>query len=367
MPVADQREVVPALPSIEPSTGTLAVHVAFDDGSDPRGITVNVRPRGGDRRLDVREARTDATGCATLADLAPGRVQVDTNRLDSPKTVDVVAGSTARLDIRIAVALAAFAPWLDVYAIEPQPHCAAFISLAVQASGFGDSITVLNRLAGTASQASGTVAASTESVEYRQKQERHGYATAGVRDPTAPSVAIPRRTGCRGTWPYSTNGEQDAVKRAFANVAGALDPVNITYVDPSTLVSPDDEVLYVKVDTEGFEEEVFQALEPLLKRRQIANIMMELNKAQRMRAIGRFDAAWNSTIYLHDEPLLAWFRSLLERFLAYGYRIVSSHGTYRYGGLLGDAASVASFVSAEWTVADVWIIRPDETRKPTKE
>ena len=103
---AAQRQVVAPPSEATATTGSLTVHVAYDDGSDASEVTVNVRRRGGDRRVGVRQARTDTKGWATFADLAPGRVRIDTDRSErGPDETEITAGRATALDLTIDVAL----------------------------------------------------------------------------------------------------------------------------------------------------------------------------------------------------------------------------------------------------------------------
>ncbi len=105
-PTDPTRQALAAPPTATPTTGSLTVHVTYDDGNDASELTVNVRRRGGDRRVGVRQARTDAKGWATFADLAPGRIRIDTDRSDGgADETEIVAGRIAHLEITIGVAL----------------------------------------------------------------------------------------------------------------------------------------------------------------------------------------------------------------------------------------------------------------------
>lgn len=142
---------------------------------------------------------------------------------------------------------AATAPWLQVYAFEPQPHCAMYITLALEASGFEEQMFVLNNLAGTKALAAPP----------KKSKDKGGSMVGRFHVParSKASVAIPRRTGCRGTFPTMMPDELAAVKLGYAKFPEALETVDVTYVNPSELVPLDYSVLMAKIDVEGFEEE----------------------------------------------------------------------------------------------------------------
>jgi len=182
--------------------------------------------------------------------------------------------------------IAAVAPWVRVVAFEPQPHCAQYIRIASQANLFSSRLRVLNNLAGTAE-------------------------LAQLDDAGRPlhTVPIPRRTGCRGTWPFVAPEEMRVIHAVYDPLPGAYEPVNVSYVNPASLVGPDEFVFFAKIDVEGFEEEVFLALEPLLKQKRVYHVMIELNKAQKLRRMGRMEDARDRNIAPYDPAVNGWLVS----------------------------------------------------------
>jgi hypothetical protein len=87
---------------------------------------------------------------------------------------------------------------------------------------------VLNNLAGTAALASPPAGAAADPA----RVGRFLVPAASER-----FLPIPARTGCRGTWPTYLPEEEAAVRAQYGGFPGALDPVNVTYVDPGSLVA----------------------------------------------------------------------------------------------------------------------------------
>jgi hypothetical protein len=162
-------------------------------------------------------------------------------------------------------------------------------------------------------------------------------------------VAIPRRTGCRGTWPTLLENERAAVAQAYKDFPAALQETPIGYVDPGSLLPPGHFVLFAKVDVEGFEEEVTDSLAPLLEGKRVFNILMELNKPQKARRLGRPDP--ND---LNDAMVVEWVVKMLGRLQGYGYTIVPQWGGYKTQEVLkSDKDSLLTFAKAGWNSVDI--------------
>jgi FkbM family methyltransferase len=200
---------------------------------------------------------------------------------------------------------AALAPWVRVVAFEPQPHCAQYIRIASQANLFSDRVTVLNNLAGTAELA---------------KLDAAGKPLH--------TLSIPRRTGCYGTWPYLSDSEVERIHNLYAGKEGAFEEVPISYVNPASLVGPDEFVFFAKIDVEGFEEEVFLALEPLIKQRRVHHLMIELNKAQKLRRMG-FEDVNDPKLLYENEEMHRWLFTYIRRFIDAGYRFLCVWNGFR--------------------------------------
>lgn len=236
------------------------------------------------------------------------------------------------------------APFIRAVAFEPQPQCAEFIEIAVEASGFRDRILVLNNLAGTTE-----LATPPEGVS----PEPHRLGRFLMPPASEAFVPIPARTGCRGTWPTYLPEEEAAVHRQYGSVPGALDTLNVTYVDPGTLVGEDDIVLLAKVDVEGFEEEVLDSLEPLIRRGRLYNILMELNKPQKARRLKRDPGN------LADPVVVDWVIKMLKRLQGLGYTIVPQWGGYKKQQRLGTSdADVRALAESGWNSVDIWCYKP---------
>jgi hypothetical protein len=242
-----------------------------------------------------------------------------------------------------ALMSAAAAPWLTVYSFEPQPHCAAYIQVAAEASGFSERLMVLNSLAGTPELAA----------PGREKKSTQ-VGRFVVPPPSEKTLSVPRRTGCRGTFPTLLAEEWEAVKKGYAHIPGALDNTDIGYVDPSRLVGKDQKVLFAKIDVEGFEEEVLDALHELLSQKRIYNILIELNKPQKLRRMGRQPDAT-------DPIVVEWCAKIMKRLQDYGYTLVPQWGGYKTQPTMGTSSTaINDLAKAGWTSVDIFAYLPRE-------
>ena len=166
-------------------------------------------------------------------------------------------------------------------------------------------------------------------------------------------VDIPARTGCRGTWPTYLPQEEALVKTQYGSIPGALDAVHVTYVDPGSLVKDDHWVLLAKVDVEGFEEEVLDSLMPLIKRRRLFNILMELNKPQKLRRLGL------NPDNMADPVVVDWVVKMLSRLQDAGYTLIPQWTGYKNHVRLGNSqADLRTFAEVGWNSVDVWAFMP---------
>lgn len=97
------------------ATGSLLVRVKYDDGAPAPDVVVSVRRRNGELRAGVRRARTDASGCAHIAGLAPERVRIGTDRAGRTEELAIGAGTETETTLVIPV-------WLEVAGIVVDPH-----------------------------------------------------------------------------------------------------------------------------------------------------------------------------------------------------------------------------------------------------
>jgi len=88
------------------TTGSLAVHVVYDDGEPAAGVHLTLRRRGSDIRVGLRRALTDGEGRASFDELAPGTALLRADRAYWSRPhdrADIVAGQTASLTLTIPV------------------------------------------------------------------------------------------------------------------------------------------------------------------------------------------------------------------------------------------------------------------------
>lgn len=234
---------------------------------------------------------------------------------------------------------AASAPWLKIYAFEPQPHCAMYIQLAMEASGLEDNMFVLNSLAGTK-----------ELATPKHKSDKGTQVGEFYVPPKSRATQdIPRRTGCRGTFPTVTEAEAEAVRTGYSKYPGALDSVPIHYVNPADLVPAGTTVLLAKIDVEGFEEEVLASLDSLLKAKRIYNLLIEFNKSQKLRRMGR------NPDHFNDTDLIRWTEGVFKRLQDYGYTLVPQWGGYREQVTMPATDASRSFMAnAGWASVDMF-------------
>eukprot|EP00808_Paulinella_micropora_P008833 g28234.t1 len=139
---------------------------------------------------------------------------------------------------------------ISVIAVEPQPHCIAFLKAAAAASELFK-ISLHNVLAGN----------------YSRPQH----------------TSVRMRNGCFGTWPYAV-GQMDAAINYFAGVDNST--VQIDLVHAASLV-PANTSLILKIDTEGCEFEVLSGLRAVFEARRVICAVVEYNRAMRCRREGQ--------------------------------------------------------------------------------
>jgi len=141
-----------------------------------------------------------------------------------------------------------------------------------------------------------------------------------------------------------------------------LSPLALPPASPFIVVPPpvtrlaaaaDAAVLLAKVDVEGFEEEVLDSLEPLIKRKRLFNILMELNKPQKLRRLGRDPSN------LADPVVVDWVIRMLKRLQGLGYTIVPQWGGYKTQQRLGTSdADLRALAESGWNSVDIWMYYP---------
>jgi len=205
---------------------------------------------------------------------------------------------------------------------------------------------VLNNLAGTTALAAPPPGKSAEPTDLGRFR---------VPPRSVAHLDIPARTGCRGTWPTYLPEEEALVKQQYGAIPGALDTVHVTYVDPGSLVKDDHWVLLAKVDVEGFEEEVLDSLTPLIQRGRLFNILMELNKPQKLRRLGLDPSN------MQDPVVVEWVVKMLARLQGYGYTIVPQWTGYKNHVALSTArADLKTFAEVGWNSVDLFAYKPKE-------
>src|SRR5262249_32073937 len=111
-PSSTEREPSPSTPaprskSAAPTTGSLAVHVRWSDGTPAAGVTVNVRRYTSVARFPehgLARGTSDAEGLARATELAPGGVQVFTG-FGGEGTVEITAGEEHELELVLGAGL----------------------------------------------------------------------------------------------------------------------------------------------------------------------------------------------------------------------------------------------------------------------
>lgn len=267
------------------------------------------------------------------------------------------------------LALGSAPSWLSVFAIEPQPECFSYVSLALQASGFSHSSHVFNALAGRVSADDDGAAEEDNDRHHRSteavtKTLHFGELPFVIPAPSKHREAVPLRTGCRGTFPAITKGELEDVKGYFQSTLG-FDPtvkkIPVGFVDPSKILpSRDTVVILAKIDVEGFEGEVLSALEPMLKEGRIANIIIEFNKAQKWRRLNQNREELPPFAELNQDPaVVSWIVDLLSRLQGHGYVLVPSFTGFRNEPALStDPAALNEFAMASFLSVDIWCYLP---------
>ena len=205
---------------------------------------------------------------------------------------------------------------------------------------------VLNNLAGTTELASPAPGKSSEPTQLGRFR---------VPPRSVAHLDIPARTGCRGTWPTYLPQEEALVKQQYGAIPGALDTVHVTYVDPGSLVPDDHWVLLAKVDVEGFEQEVLDSLTPLIQRGRLYNILMELNKPQKLRRLGL------DPNNMQDPVVVEWVVTMITRLQGYGYTIIPQWTGYKnHVALSTDRAEIKTFAEVGWNSVDLFAYMPKD-------
>jgi hypothetical protein len=257
--------------------------------------------------------------------------------------------------------------FLTAFAFEPQPECAGYVRSALQMSGFSHKSLVFNNLAGDAKLAT----SSKPDEKATLKTLWHGGFQYWLPPASAETVDIPIRTGCRGTFPQIKPEELGHVKNFYLRTIGVdltEKKQKVGYIDPASVLpstgdaSKDPIVLLTKIDVEGFEDEVLDALEPLMKAGRIANIVMEINKSQKLRRKGGIKeeefAGWQ---IFHDPFIVEWVATIIRRMQQHGYVVVPSWGGHRNQVPLGtDEASLKAFADSGFNSVDVWAYLPED-------
>ena len=106
-PVEPQRLAVKDIANATESTGTLIVHVRYQDGMTGNGVVVLVHQPQGDPRVGVWRGTADDGGICTFAALPAGRwlAHVTIAHPTRAAVATVSAGGTARLDLVIPVCM----------------------------------------------------------------------------------------------------------------------------------------------------------------------------------------------------------------------------------------------------------------------
>ena len=130
-------------------------------------------------------------------------------------------------------------------------------------------------------------------------------------------------------------------------------PLLVPPLPAAALSADDDYVLLAKVDVEGFEEEVLDSLEPLIKRKRLLNILMELNKPQKLRRLGK------DPNDLTQPVVVDWVIMMITRLVKLGYTIVPQWDGYkRQPRLGGTAADIRALAESGWNSVDLWAYMP---------
>lgn len=146
-----------------------------------------------------------------------------------------------------------------VIAVDPQPHCIQYVRMAAAVNGDTGRVTAVNAfLAKGGLLPPAGVDSAVNKVHYIPGRE---------------FVTVPVRSGCWGTWPQDGRGE---VEGYYHKLQGGNATAVVRVRDPVTLFKPNDIVVLMKIDVEGAEVAIMEALYPMLAEGRVLNIMVRV-------------------------------------------------------------------------------------------
>lgn len=161
----------------------------------------------------------------------------------------------------------------NVITLEPQPHCSFLLRTCIVLNGLQQNIDLRPKFVSTDRSA---------------------------------SMKIKRRTGCTGTFPNDNEGGwADGFRRPLTAFAGADDEVVVHSARLDEVVSPDKDISLLKIDVEGFENQVIESGQSLFLNKKVKNLVMELNVWMLKRQEGGWEVMKKKTL-----SLVTWLSSL---------------------------------------------------------
>jgi len=227
----------------------------------------------------------------------------------------------------------------QVVFIDPQPHCIQYVRAATILSGFENHVEIVHAFADS---------------------EAHGI-----------MANVPIRSGCWGTFP-TTDHQWKSSREEYHALLGGNQTMPVSGISLPALIrkslsdraitrlknkllndekqvgDADDYVLAMKIDAEGHELHILDALfdQGIISEKLVRNFLIEFNKP----ALKRNEEGGCS-----QDPDLCYAR-ITQRFIDSGYTVLAN----THGQWAGQAPIINStaFGKEGWTTADMWIYAP---------